>query len=371
MRRSSRLWDIAVAALVTIVLVAEAVIEGGTPVSIVLSTIIGGALAFRRTYPLTSYLVSGASVVAMVAFAFPAGMYPYANLLQTYSVGAYAHPSRAVIGLVLSVAGPVAYWLIAPPDPNPVIPAIVVASWVLAWAGGAAEAARRRRVEARALQEEEDVRRRQAAAIAAADEERSRIVREVHDIVGHSVTVMLLHAGAAQRLVATDPAGAASAVNTVQEVGRETLGELDRVLGLQRPRDGDVDDRHPAPGVGDIDDLAGRFNDAGIPVRVEIDGEPRSLSGATDLAVYRIIQESLTNVARHAGGAPAEVHIGYAADALRVVVSDSGAGGGPTNGGRGLAGIRERVEELGGELVAGPGPSGGWTVDATIPMPLG
>jgi signal transduction histidine kinase len=366
MRRVSRLWDIVIAALATIVLVAEAVIEGGSPVAIALSAIIGGALAFRRTYPLTSYLVSGASVVAMVAFAFPAGMYPYANLLQTYSVGAYAHPSRAVIGLVLSVAGPVGYWLIAPPDPNPVIPAIVVASWVLAWAGGAAEAARRRRSAARELQEEEDVRRRQAEVIAAADEERSRIVREVHDIVGHSVTVMLLHAGAAQRLMTTDPAAAASAVNTVEEVGRETLAELDRVLGLQRP----AGDRRPAPGMDDIDDLAGRFNDAGIKVTVGVDGEPRSLPRSADLAVYRIVQESLTNVARHAGGAPAEVRIGYAGDRLHVVVSDSGTNPGPANGGRGLAGIRERVEELGGELTAGPGPTGGWTVDATIPLPL-
>ncbi len=368
MRRVSRLWDIVIAALATIVLVAEAVIEGGSPIAIALSAIIGGALAFRRTYPLTSYLVSGASVVAMVAFAFPAGMYPYANLLQTYSVGAYANPSRAVIGLVLSVAGPVGYWLIAPPDPNPVIPAIVVASWVLAWAGGAAEAARRRRVAARVMQEEEDAQRRQAEALAAADDERSRIIREVHDIVGHSVTVMLLHAGAAQRLMDTDPAAAASAVNTVEEVGRETLAELDRVLGLQRRSDGA--DRRPAPGVDDINDLAGRFNDAGIPVIVEVEGEPQSLSRTTDLAVYRIVQESLTNVARHAGGAPARVHIGYGGEALRVVVSDSGTNDGPANGGRGLVGIKERVEELGGELTAGPGPTGGWTVEAIIPLPV-
>ena len=268
--------------------------------AIALSAIIGGALAFRRTYPLTSYLVSGASVVAMVAFAFPAGMYPYANLLQTYSVGAYAHPSRAVIGLVLSVAGPVAYWLIAPPDPNPVIPAIVVASWVLAWAGGAAEAARRRRSAARAMQEEEDDRRRQAEALAAADEERSRIVREVHDIVGHSVTVMLLHAGAAQRLMGTDPAAAASAVNTVEEVGRETLAELDRVLGLQRRSMGRSP---PRSRCGRHRRTCRSFQ------RCRDTGHGRSRGGAavappsTDLAVYRIVQESLTNVARHAGGA--------------------------------------------------------------------
>jgi signal transduction histidine kinase len=366
MRTNWRFWDIAIAVLATTVLVAEAVIEVGTPVAIALSAVIGGALAFRRTYPLTSYVVSGAAVVAMVAFAFPAGMYPYANLLQTYSVGAYAQPSRAVMGLVLSVAGPVAYWAIAPPDPNPVIPAIVVASWVLAWAGGAAEAARRRRSAARASEEEAAERRRQAEALAAADEERSRIVREVHDIVGHSVTVMLLHAGAAQRLMDTDPAAAAIAVNTVEEVGREALAELDRVLGLQR-RDHSAEHR-PAPGVDDIGELAGRFSNAGIPVTLEVEGEPQALPRSTDLAVYRIVQESLTNVARHAGGAPAEVRIGYAGNGLRVVVTDSGKNSIPGNGGRGLAGIRERVEELGGELTAGLGPGGGWTVDATIPL---
>jgi signal transduction histidine kinase len=369
MRKDWRIWDIALAVLAVILLVTEAVIEtDADPVAIGLGAVIGGSLAFRRTYPLSSYAVSGVAVVTMVAVAYPAGNYVYANLLHVYSVGAYARPSRSVVGLVLALAGPVSYWLVAPPDPNPVIPAIVVAGWVLAWAAGAAEAARRRRSAAEALEEEEAERKRQAEALAAADEERSRIVREVHDIVGHSVTVMLLHAGAAQRLLHTDPVAAATAVNTVEEVGRGTLGELDRVLGLQRRDSGGAGDRRPAPGIDDIGDLAGRFNQAGISVRVEVEGEPRALSRSIDLAVYRIVQESLTNVARHAGGAPAEVRIRYAGNGLRVVVSDSGKNATPGNGGRGLAGIRERVEELGGELTAGPGPEGGWTVDATIPL---
>ena len=356
MRTNWRFWDIAIAVLATIVLVAEAVIEGGSPVAIALSAIIGGAARLQTDLP--PHLVRGErrrrggdGRLCVPGRHVPVRQ-PSTDLLGGCLCPAIAGGHRSGSQRCRSSR------LLAdrPAGPQPGHPSHRRCQLGAAWAGGAAEAARRRRSAARALEEEAAERRRQAEALAAADEERSRIVREVHDIVGHSVTVMLLHAGAAQRLMDTDLAAAATAVNTVEEVGREALAELDRVLGLQR--------REHRPSTAPLLGWTTSVNSPGASAtpasrsRLEVEGEPQALPRSTDLAVYRIVQESLTNVARHAGGAPAEVRIGYAGNGLRVVVSDSGKNAGPANGGRGLAGIRERVEELGGELDSRAGSGG-------------
>jgi signal transduction histidine kinase len=163
----------------------------------------------------------------------------------------------------------------------------------------------------------------------------------------------------------------------VERVGRDALADLDQALAvLDAPAD-----RRPARGIADIDDLAAAVSAAGVPVRVLVEGTPRDLTTPVDLAAYRIVQEALTNVTKHAPGTPADVRIRYDDDALRLSVTDRApvpAGGGSASrgssrgssggSGRGLVGIRDRVEALGGDVVAGPDPQGGWSVRCTIPV---
>lgn len=295
---------------------------------------------------------------------YDAGLYPYANLIGLYSVGAYATRARAVAGLVIGLGGVVSYWALVPPSPIPWLPGIVVAAWALAWVAGQAEA-HRRRTAAELLRRAEDAEsRRQSELAAAVAEERGRITREVHDIVGHALNVMMLQAGAGRRLLGRDPEKAAAALATVEAVGREALGELDQVLSSL---DGDAD-RRPPPGLEDIGALADRFTEAGLTVRVVVEGEARPVPRSVQLTVYRVVQEALTNVAKHAGGQPAEVSIAYEPHGLALRVTDSGRPSERGSTGRGLAGIRERVSALGGATDAGPGPGGGWLLKCTIPI---
>ena len=161
-----------------------------------------------------------------------------------------------------------------------------------------------------------------------------------------------------------DPAASAAALATVEAVGREALGELDHVLGSL---DGDAD-RQPPPGIDDIAALADRFTEAGLPVRLVVEGEARPLPRTVQLTVYRVVQEALTNVVKHAGGDAAEVAIAYGPDALAVRVTDTGKGATTAPPGRGLTGIRERITALGGATDAGPGPTGGWMLRCSIPI---
>ena len=278
----------------------------------------GASLAFRRRFPLSSYVVNSAALIMIAAFYYDAGLYPFANVIGLYSVGSYAPRFRAVTGLVIGLGGVVSYWAIVPPQPIPWLPGIVVSAWALAWVAGQADAQRRRTAAELARRAEEAEARRHTERVAAVAEERGRITREVHDIVGHALNVMVLQAGAGRRMLDRDPSASAAALATVEEVGREALGELDQVLGVL----GDDAPRRPMPGISEIDELAARFTAAGVPVRVRVDGTPRSVTKAVDLAAYRVVQEALTNVAKHASGESAEVEIAYDPDALRLRVSD-------------------------------------------------
>ena len=208
----------------------------------------------------------------------------------------------------------------------PWLPGSVVAAWALAWVAGQAEAQRRRAAAELVRRAEEAEARRQIELAAALADERGRITREVHDIVGHALNVMMLQAGAGRRMLDRDPEASAAALATVEAVGREALGELDHVLGAL---DDDAD-RRPPPGIDDIDALADRFTDAGLPVRVVVEGEARPLPRAVQLTVYRVVQEALTNVVKHAGGESAEVAIAYGPNDLALRVTDTGTASEPT-----------------------------------------
>jgi signal transduction histidine kinase len=224
-------------------------------------------------------------------------------------------------------------------------------------------------------------------------EERVRIARELHDIVAHSVTLMTVQVAAARRVAKTKPAEADHALASAEETGRQSLTELRRLLAILRsadasieaasPREGTATDGTPGgvddplPGLVDIDRLVDGFRDAGLKVELEVTGDQPEVSASVGLAMYRVVQEALTNVVRHAGAATAKVSVLYTPDAINVWVEDTGrkasgpatrAAGRPSDG-HGLVGMRERVVAAGGLLEAGPKPSGtGWQVHARVPV---
>jgi signal transduction histidine kinase len=215
-------------------------------------------------------------------------------------------------------------------------------------------------------------RRQEAEAMAVADERR-RIAREMHDLVGHSVSVMVVQAGGARRILDRDPARAAEAAMRIEQTGRAALVEMRRLLGLLGEGESEAL-LGPQPTLEGIAALVESARDAGVPVTLRVEGEARPLPPGAEIAVYRVVQEALTNVMRHAGGAPTEIVLRWSAEALEVVVADRGpgergAGGGESDGsGHGLVGMLERVRIYGGELSAGPSPDGGFVVSARIPL---
>ena len=276
--------------------------------------------------------------------------------------------------------------------------ALVVACATALWLGVALARARRRHH--RALEQRGWLleREREAAARTAVDAERARIARELHDIVSHNVSLMIVQAAAAREVLATMPGEAAEALAAIEGAGRNTMTELRNLLGLLAPpphggtsEDDDAPDAGlaPQPSLSRLSPLIDRIAFAGLPVDVRISGEPRPLPGGVDVTAYRIVQEALTNALKHGAGGKAEVTIRYSDRALRVEVLNSGPsvltggastpahGGGhsastPARGGdgagRGLLGLRQRVAVYGGDLDARRRLGGGYRVRARIPV---
>ncbi len=233
------------------------------------------------------------------------------------------------------------------------------------------DTARARRSYVAGLAEQAEQRRQQAAA-----EERVRIARELHDILAHSLAVVTLRAGIGRKVMDVRPEEARLALEAVEQTGRGALDELRRIITLLREDDGQPS-LAPAPGIGDLTGLADQVRAAGIPIELDVTGDPGKLSAAASLSVYRIVQEALTNVIKHAGPARARVHVDVLAEGVRVVVADNGRGAARQRGDiappdlassqHGTVGMRERAMAFGGSLTAGPGPGGGFTVVAFLP----
>ena len=219
--------------------------------------------------------------------------------------------------------------------------------------------------EERATQAE---REREAAARIAVAEERARIARELHDVVAHAVSVMVLHVGAVRHNLSRNLAEDAEALRGVEETGRTALGEMRRLLGAMRS-DGDGVELTPQPGLDGLDSLATEISRAGLPVRLHLEGERAPLPPAIDLSAYRIVQEGLTNALKYARASQADVTVRYSPDDVRIEVRDDGDGGASGDGsGFGLVGIRERVKIFGGEMTAGPAAAGGFVLSARLPV---
>lgn len=245
--------------------------------------------------------------------------------------------------------------------------ALVMLTWLLLVLTGAELVRIRseRAAEARRTRAEEERRR--------ASEERLRIARELHDVLAHNISMINVQAGVALHLMDERPEQARTALAAIKDASKEALTEVRSVLGVLRQVDEDAP-RAPAAGLGRLDDLISRARAAGITVRTDVTGRPYPLPAGIDLAAFRIVQEGLTNVTRHAGpGVTATVRVGYGEGELRVEIEDDGRGapGDLPGGGDGIPGMRERVTALGGDITAGPRPgSGGFRVRATLPVPV-
>jgi signal transduction histidine kinase len=241
-------------------------------------------------------------------------------------------------------------------------------TFTIAWIIGFALGERLRETAVtRRLADQAELEREEQARLAVA-EERARIARELHDVVGHSVSVMTVQAAAVRRLLESDQDKEREALLVVEQTGREALAEMRRMVGvLRRPEEAPA--LAPQPSLEHLEQLLATTREAGLPVDLKIEGTPSELPPALDTTAYRIVQEALTNAVKHANADRAEVLVRYRNGSVELIVSDDGRGNGDGGGsGHGLVGMRERVSVYGGELEAGPQAGGGFRLRATLPV---
>jgi signal transduction histidine kinase len=343
------------------------------PLSSVLMLLLTVPLVWRRRAPLA---VAACNGVGRAAQALVTGSWVASfgivlpTLVALYSTGAYARGSRAWFGYGFIVGG----LLVATAYD---IPATETDLWnglffylltLLVFAMGLYVQGRRRSAElelhAGRLERE---RAEQARAVT---EERARIARELHDVVAHSVSATVVQAEAAEEVLSRSPDSARHSLTRIQQTGREALGELRRLLGVMRSGAED-DELAPQPRIVDLGRLVDEANSADLAVTLTIEGQPRALPPGVELSAYRIVQEAMTNVRKHAGRpARASVVVGYRDTMLELEIADDGQGPSSSEAhGHGLIGMRERVAFFGGEFSAGAGANGGFVVQARFPLP--
>jgi signal transduction histidine kinase len=369
------------------------------PLAVLLTLCQTVPVTWRRRAPYAVLAVTTAAAILHLALGFKPTFAEAAMVVSLYTVAAHRPRRQAVVAALAFAAAMVGYGLIAEARyPSPFQDSLQ--AWTLTFIQFAAAFflgdLQRRRLATMAklealnaqLAEEQELRSRWAVA-----EERARIARELHDVVAHSVSVMVVQAGAARRTVAVSPDQAATALGQIESTGRQALAELRRLLGLLRDGDGEATAAlAPQPSLANLDSLVAAAREAGLPVEVSVEGEPRPLPAGVDLSAYRIVQEALTNSLKHAGPARARVRVCYGREALEVQVTDDGRGEPPVAGesglvavtlgrggvlevpgrsngdGHGLIGMRERVALFGGTLEAGADPGGGYRVAARLPL---
>jgi signal transduction histidine kinase len=325
----------------------------------------------RRRFPFgapaTFWLVAAAaSFVDGRLIPFPGGLY-IIGMATAFLLGNQREALKARLGLAIVVGG-AAIIIHNLPEHSAAEQVFVPLVFGISWLAGFALRERAEEAEAAKARAAEAEREREAAARLAVAEERARIARELHDVVAHSVSVMVLQAGAVRHKLPATLADEADALRGVERTGRSALAEMRRLLGGMR-REGDDLELGPQPGLDSLDSLVADVERSGLPVRLRVEGEPFPLSRAIDLSAYRIVQEGLTNALKHAHAGHADVTVRYRPEELQIEVRDDGRGGAESDGhGYGLVGIRERVKIYGGEMSAGPAPGGGFVLDARLPL---
>jgi signal transduction histidine kinase len=290
-----------------------------------------------------------------------------AGLAASFLLGNLREATQARLGLAIAVAGGA---IIVYNDPTHAAGDLIVTPMLFAigWLAGYALRERATQAEAAETRAALAEREREAAARVAVAEERARIARELHDIVAHSVSVMVLQVGAVRHTLAGARDEDREALEGVERTGRNALTEMRRLLGAMR-RENDGVALAPQPGLGGLDDLVEQVGRAGLPVRLLIEGDRRTLPEGLDLSAYRIVQEGLTNALKHARATRADVTVRFGPDDLFVEVRDDGGGGASSNGrGHGLVGVGERVKIYGGEMSASRPDGGGFVLAARLPL---
>lgn len=368
----SRVFDAALAlglgllALVEIWAPLASATGSGSQVSSSVGVVVSSAaLSQRRRWPLGSLCVFLGVWVVLGVVAPPLVLF-YGTLVPlvivSYSVARYGSRDRARIGLAAVAALLVAVDLTVVELQSP---GEIVFHWTVvvgAWVVGAVAHSR----ESRAVEAEDRARAAEEAARESALRERERIARELHDVIAHSVTTMVVQAGAAEQAL-DDTDEVAAALGAIRSTGTEALRELRRMLDVLRLADEDAS-LVPQPGLSSLPTLLDQARASGLTVHLDEVGQPRPLPAGLDLTAYRIIQESLTNIRRHSGASKADVALTWMADALEIEVGDDGRGSLDSVLGHGLAGMRERAALYGGQVRTVSSPGAGFTVQARLPV---
>jgi signal transduction histidine kinase len=332
-------------------------------------------LAVRRAFPSVTYVmvIAGSLVLQQVAPRFVDDSFAFLAtfVLAGYSLGRYAVRREALIGALLITISIVHFFLTNGEfDAGAVMFSTFVAGGP--WAAGLAIRLRQARVHELALEnarltaEQEELTRRAVA------EERANIARELHDVISHAISVTVLQARGARRTLGPGELQARQALDAIERVNTGALSDMRRLLGFLRDTDhADAAEHSPQPSLARLDHLLDEVRRSGLDVSVELTGKGhRDVPPGIDLSAYRIVQEALTNVLKHAGNAAALVRIDYGSDALSLEVEDDGEPQATRGSGQGLVGIRERVAVVGGRVTAGPRPEGGYAVRARLPYSL-
>jgi signal transduction histidine kinase len=372
--REPQMVDVAIAAFFTLALQLEIWIwwmpdeQGPKPFAAVMGLLLTLPLVWRRRSPLASLTASMGVLLVWTLVAVPQGsLWPWLTTLAlVFSVAIHASARAALVGLGLSVAVWALFvvWTTNDVADYGFIEAFIVASWV---AG--------RGIRARQLHADELFKRtvrleveREEKVREAAGQERARIARELHDIISHSVSVMVVQAGAAEQVLDHDPRQALESLRSIQETGRQARLELRRLLGLMRA-DGEGPALAPQPGLAELETLAEQLHQSGLDVELDVNMESRAVPPGLDLAAYRIVQEALTNALKHGGPGRARVFVHRERDALAVEVLNEGRVSATNEGGGfGLKGMAERIGLYGGELEHGRGENGWYRVRARLPL---
>jgi signal transduction histidine kinase len=336
-------------------------------------------IAIRRRVPLVALLISSVGIFVHMIVGWPEGSLPYAVLFLTFTVGAWCTLRKAVAGLAVVCTTIVVIGLSGYPGLDAVGAFDVLAQFTAGWAIGVALRNRRAASEARVREADKRAEAERQSAARVLAEERLRIAQELHDVVAHSMSVIAVQAGVGAHVLHERPEQARAALDAISATSRGTLTEMRRLLGVLRDSDG-ARSHAPAPGLSDLPRLVDDVRAAGVPATLHVEGTADGVHAGLELSAYRVVQEALTNVLKHAGKPTrVDVTVRHLPGLLAVEVTDDGRGlaarssngdaaGAPTEGsGHGLVGMRERVELWGGELSVGPAPGGGYRVTALLP----
>jgi signal transduction histidine kinase len=382
-RVNPRAIDVAVALVLTVVAMATLIARLGTESQFRPDDLLGTALVLAQTVPLAVLRASPLGVVGVISAAVAvhsalgyemvqAGT--FSSLVALYGAASLTDRRRALLAAAMAAAAIAVFFATNRGQWTLANVAATSATWAVAWFAGTfvhQRSEQAQHADARAVSLERD---REARAREAVADERARVARELHDIVGHALNVVVIQAAGARRVLDSRPEVARDALASIESTGREALFELERMLGVLHTPDTEAGGSGPQPGLAQLESLAAHVSEAGIPVEVIVQGQVRDIPASVELSAYRIVQESLTNCLKHSGASHATVTLRYATDDLEVEVVDDGHGSAQLGasdgtGGRGHVGMRERVALFGGEISMGPTTStGGYSVRARLPF---